>query len=50
MKEKNLFQKKYNQFVKVDLAKELIDQSLLTEVSNLVDKPRIIIAKFDKII
>ncbi len=27
---------------------ELIDQSLLLEVSNLVDKPRIIIAKFDK--
>tara|TARA_Y100000590_G_scaffold350477_1_gene402390 strand:+ start:1297 stop:3351 length:2055 start_codon:yes stop_codon:yes gene_type:complete len=27
---------------------ESIDQSLLLEVSNLVDKPRIIIAKFDK--
>jgi len=27
---------------------ELIDQSLLLEVSNLVDKPRIILAKFDK--
>ena len=27
---------------------ELIDQPLLLEVSNLVDKPRIIIAKFDK--
>jgi len=27
---------------------ELIDQSLLLEVSNLVDRPRIILAKFDK--
>ena len=27
---------------------EVIDQSLLLEVSNLVDKPRIILAKFDK--
>ncbi len=29
--------------------KEFIDQKLLLEVSNLVDKPRIILAKFDKI-
>ena len=28
--------------------KELIDQSLLLEVSNLVDKPVIVMAKFDK--
>ncbi len=28
--------------------KESIDQKLLSEVSNLVDKPRIILAKFDK--
>tara|TARA_Y100000590_G_scaffold332631_1_gene378174 strand:+ start:883 stop:2937 length:2055 start_codon:yes stop_codon:yes gene_type:complete len=27
---------------------ELIDQSLLLEVSNLVDRPRIVLAKFDK--
>ena len=29
--------------------KEHIDQSLLVEVSNLVDKPRVIVAKFDKL-
>ena len=28
--------------------KEIIDKSLLTEVTNLVDKPRVIVAKFDK--
>ncbi len=28
--------------------KEFVDQSLLLEVSNLVDKPRVIVAKFDK--
>ena len=40
--------KKIHSICKIKSCKELIDNSLLIEVSNLVDKPRIIIANFDK--
>ena len=39
---------KIKSICKTRSCKELIDQSLLLEVSNLVDNPRIILAKFDK--
>jgi len=39
---------KIQSICKSKFCQESIDQSLLLEVSNLVDKPRIILAKFDK--
>ena len=39
---------KIQSICKIRSCKELIDQSLLLEVSNLVDKPVIVMAKFDK--
>ena len=45
----NFISEKIKSICKSRSCQELIDQSLLLEVSNLVDKPRIILAKFDKI-
>ena len=44
-----LILKKINSICKSRSCKEIVDQTLLTEVSNLVDKPTIITAKFDEI-
>ena len=44
-----LILKKINLICKSRSCKEIVDQKLLTEVSNLVDKPTIITAKFDEI-
>ena len=43
-----LILQKINSICKSRSYKEIVDQSLLTEVSNLVDKPTVIIAQFDK--
>ena len=47
-KREKLISEKIQSICKNRSCKEFIDQSLLTEVSNLVDKPRIILGKFDK--
>ena len=47
-KREKLISEKIQSICKSRSCKESIDQSLLLEVSNLVDKPRIILAKFDK--
>ena len=47
-KREKLISEKIQSICKSRSCKESIDQSLLLEVSNLVDKPRIIQAKFDK--
>ena len=47
-KREKLISEKIQSICKSRSYKESIDQSLLLEVSNLVDKPRIILAKFDK--
>ena len=40
--------KKIHSICKMKSCKESVDRSLLFEVTNLVDKPRVIVAKFDK--
>ena len=40
--------KKIHSICKMKSCKESVDRSLLSEVTNLVDKPRVIVAKFDK--
>ncbi len=40
--------KKIHSICKMKSCKESVDHSLLSEVTNLVDKPRVIVAKFDK--
>ena len=47
-KREKLILEKVQSICKSRSCKESLDQSLLTEVSNLVDKPRIVLAKFDK--
>ncbi len=44
----NFISKKIKYICKKKSYKEIIDQSLLLEVNNLVDKPGVIVAKFDK--
>ena len=43
-----LISKKIHSICKIKSCKEFVDPSLLSEVTNLVDKPGVIVAKFDK--